>query len=309
MSHMTLLPSRKPETVVLFGEVLADMFVDRKVLGGAPFNVARHLQAFGLRPVLITRTGNDDLRQELLEAMSEAGMSDQGIQLDVSHPTGQVLVHMDGSRHRFEILPGQAYDYIHAGLTHLIAMAVRPELIYFGTLAQRSARSAQALTALIHSSRAPRLLDINLREPWYDKPIIERSLKRANVAKLNQEELSVLAAMFRVHGKSDLQKAGDLVKRFALDSILVTCGNDGAWLLGNDGKEIQIKGSTAPSLVDTVGAGDGFAAVYILGLLRNWPAKSILQRANAFAAALCGLRGAVPDNPSFYKPFLKDWRL
>lgn len=309
MSHMTPLPSRKTETVVLFGEVLADIFADRKVLGGAPFNVARHLQAFGLNPVLITRTGNDELRQELLEAMSEAGMSDQGVQLDASHPTGQVMVHMEGSRHRFEILPSQAYDYVHAGLTHLIAMAVRPELIYFGTLAQRSARSAQALTALIHSSRAPRLLDINLREPWYDKPIIERSLKRANVAKLNHEELAELAAMFRLPGKSDLQKAGDLIRRFALDSILVTCGDSGAWLLDNAGKMAQVEGSATPTLVDTVGAGDGFAAVYILGLLRNWPAKSILQRANAFAAALCEIHGAVPDGSDFYKPFLKDWRL
>jgi len=294
---------------VLFGEVLADIFVDRKVLGGAPFNVARHLQAFGLRPVLITRTGNDELRRELLEAMSEAGMSDQGIQLDASHPTGQVMVHMDGTRHRFEILPKQAYDYIHAGLTHLIAMAVRPELVYFGTLAQRSARSAQALTALIHSSRAPRLLDINLREPWYDKSIIELSLKRANAAKLNQEELGVLASLFRLPGKNDLQRAGDLIRRFALDSILVTCGDSGSWLLDNDGKVVHVDGSVAPSLVDTVGAGDGFSAVYILGLLRNWPTKSTLQRANAFAAALCEIHGAIPHGSDFYKPFLKDWKL
>ena len=304
------MTSIQAETILLFGEVLADIFDDRKVFGGAPFNVARHLQLFGLHPVLITRTGNDELRRELLAVIKDAGMDDCGIQLDVSHPTGQVMVHMEGREHRFEILPEQAYDYIHAGITHMITLAVRPQLIYFGTLAQRSAKSAQALGALIRSSNAPRFLDINLRKPWYDAPTLERSLRRANLVKINQEELDILTSLFRLSGKNQVQNADALVRCFGLDRVLVTCGEQGAWLLDNEGKVEGVEGSASSRpLMDTVGAGDGFASVYILGLLRGWPATLTLSRANDFAATLCEIRGAIPDSPEFYEPFIKDWNI
>lgn len=298
------------ETVLLFGEVLVDIFNDRKVFGGAPFNVARHLQAFGLHPVLLTRIGDDELRRQLLAVIADAGMDDCGIQIDALHPTGQVMVHMEGCEHRFEILPQQAYDYIHAGMARMITLAVRPQLIYFGTLAQRHAISAQALTMLTRSSKAPRLLDINLRKPWYDRLTIERSLKRANLVKINQQELEILVSLFQLAGKDPVQKAAALIKCFAVDNLLVTCGEQGAWQLDNDGNIINVEGllSSQP-LLDTVGAGDGFAAVYILGLLRGWPATLTLPRANAFAAALCGIRGAIPDSADFYKPFIVDWKL
>jgi fructokinase len=304
------MTSIQAETILLFGEVLADIFDDRKVFGGAPFNVARHLQAFGLHPVLITRTGNDELRRELLAVIKDAGMDDCGIQLDVSHPTGQVMVHMEGREHRFEILPEQAYDYIHAGITHMITLAVRPQLIYFGTLAQRSAKSAQALGALIRSSNAPRFLDINLRKPWYDAPTLERSLRRATLVKINQEELDILTSLFRLSGKNQVQNADALVRCFGLDRVLVTCGERGAWQLDNEGKVEGVEGSASSRpLMDTVGAGDGFASVYILGLLRGWPATLTLSRANDFAATLCEIRGAIPDSPEFYEPFIKDWNI
>lgn len=304
------MASTQAETILLFGEVLADIFEDRKVFGGAPFNVARHLQAFGLHPVLISRMGNDELRRELLAVIKEAGMDNVGIQLDVSHPTGQVMVHMEGREHRFEILPEQAYDYIHAGITHMIALAVHPQLIYFGTLAQRSAKSAQALGALIRSSNAPRFLDINLRKPWYDAPTIERSLRRANLLKINQEELDILTSLFRLSGKNQVQNVDALIRCYGLDSVLITCGEQGAWQLDNEGRVESVEGSeSSKSLVDTVGAGDGFAAVYILGLLRGWPATLTLSRANVFAATLCEIRGAIPDSPDFYDPFIKDWNI
>ena len=141
-------PNGPPDTVVLFGEILVDVFPDRRVLGGAPFNVARHLQAFGLHPVLISRTGNDALRDELMAGMSDLGMDTGGVQSDPVHPTGQVLVHMDEGGHSFEILPEQAYDFIDARSADEIALASRPGLFYFGTLAQRHPVSCRALESL-----------------------------------------------------------------------------------------------------------------------------------------------------------------
>ena len=145
-------------TVVLFGEVLADVFPDRAVLGGAPFNVACHLQAFGLHPVLITRLGED----EVMNAMAQKGLDTLGVQFDKHYPTGQVRVHIEDGGHRFEILPTQAYDFIHPGVARLTLLSAHPALVYFGTLAQRHTVSRQALKNLLRGAQSARFLDINL---------------------------------------------------------------------------------------------------------------------------------------------------
>ncbi|NNM83413.1 MAG: carbohydrate kinase, partial [Burkholderiales bacterium] len=162
-----LLSRQHSGTVVLFGEVLADRFPDGDVLGGAPFNVARHLKAFGLNPVLITRVGNDELKDELMRRMVDCGMETLGVQIDPEHPTGQVLVHFEDGKHRFEIAPDQAYDHIHAGMAERASLSIQPDLVYFGTLAQRNKVSRRALCNLLRCD-APRMLDLNLREPWYN---------------------------------------------------------------------------------------------------------------------------------------------
>ncbi|MBI1424332.1 MAG: carbohydrate kinase [Gammaproteobacteria bacterium] len=299
----------KQKVVALFGEVLVDVFPDRKVLGGAPFNVARHLRAFGLHPLLITRTGTDEIRDELLATMDKFGMDARGVQSDLAHPSGEVTVHIKGHEHQFEILPDRAYDYIHAGLAHMIALAVRPQLIYFGTLAQRGVISRRALTALLRSSKAPRLLDINLRKPWYDLPTVERSLQRADIVKLNEDELLLLASLLRLTGKTLEEQAAMLLRQFNLESILVTRGEKGAWQLARDSKVIHAAGEKMETpVVDSVGAGDGFTAVLILGMLSDWSMASTLSRANSFAAAICGIRGAIPASQDFYLPFLEEWK-
>lgn len=303
-------PLQRTGTVALFGEVLADRFPDRFVLGGAPFNVARHLQALGLHPVLITRTGNDALREELLASMARFEMDTLGVQCDPAHPTGEVVVHMEEGGHRFEISPDQAYDFIHAGVTRMVALSTQPELIYFGTLAQRHKVSRRALNSLFQSIGAPRMLDINLREPWYDAPTLKRSLLCADIVKMNHDELANIARQLKLPGDSPSAQAAALIRQFSLERVLVTCGAEGAWQQTADGMETRTEGSApAGAMVDTVGAGDGFAAVFILGTLRGWPAGRILSRANRFAAALCGIRGAIPDDPGFYQPFLKEWKI
>jgi fructokinase len=304
------MASVESETIILFGEVLADIFADREVFGGAPFNVACHLQAFGLHPVLISRIGNDSLGRELLARIKITGMDDCGVQFDDFHPTGQVLVHLEERGHRFEILPQQAYDYIHAGMSHRIISAICPRLIYFGTLAQRHVISSRALTTLLQNTTAPRLLDINLRKPWYDTPTLKHSLMYANRVKINHEELDALASLFHLPGINRQQKATALIKQFSLDSVLITCGEKGAWQLDRNGKMTDAEGlASSRHFVDTVGAGDGFASVYILGFLRKWPITLTLSRANVFAAALCEIRGAIPGTSDFYKPFIRDWKI
>ncbi len=294
--------------VVLFGEILADVFPDRTVLGGAPFNVARHLKGLGENPVLISRLGHDALREEVLATMSANGMETSGIQCDNSRPTGRVKVFPGDGEHRFEILPNQAYDCIHPAVARMSALSANPSLVYFGTLAQRGDKSRQALKTLLRGISATKFLDINLRSPWYDEPTLKQSLQYADTLKLNRDELCVLAEKFELHGTSPHDWARQLLERFTLEQVVVTCGADGAWLLNNSGKMIEAgRVAREINMLDSVGAGDGFSAVSILGKLRRWPMALTLERANSFAAAICEIRGAVPDHPDFYQPFLTEW--
>lgn len=296
------------EAVVLFGEVLADVFPERTVLGGAPFNVAWHLKAFGLNPVLITRLGHDALRDEVLDAMAKNGMEVLGVQYSNRYPTGQVKVHMEGGGHRFEILPEQAYDFIHPAMARMAALSVHPAMIYFGTLSQRSEVSRRALRNLMRNNSAPRFLDVNLRAPWYDEKTLRQSLQCADVVKLNADELGALAKMFKLPEGNQSSQAAGLISRFELARVVVTCGEQGAWQINREGKITEAAaGNEIAELVDTVGAGDGFSAVCIMGSLRRWPVAMTLERANSFAAAICGIRGAIPGHADFYMPFRKEW--
>lgn len=301
-------PVKRSEPVVLFGEVLADVFPDRSVLGGAPFNVARHLKAFGQTPVLISRLGNDALRDEVIQVMMQNKMETMGLQRDKSHPTGRVQVHIENSGHRFEIIPLQAYDFIHAGVVRLTALSKNPALVYFGTLAQRHDVSRRALKTLLRNTEAAKFLDINLRTPWYNEKILIDSLLQADIVKMNDEELVILSNMFKLKGNDSHTFAQGLIDRFGLEQILVTCGNAGAWMLDRNGRIAEAFTENARiDIVDTVGAGDGFAAVFILGALQGWAMSKTLERANAFAGAICGIRGAVPDHADFYKSFITEW--
>lgn len=312
-THFSTDPSlssqRSGATVALFGEVLADVFPGRSVLGGAPFNVARHLKAFGLNPVLISRTGDDALREALLETMAACGMETRGVQLDPSHPTGQVRIHLENGTHRFEILPEQAYDHIDADEALSVARSIQPALIYFGSLAQRHAVSRKALRRLLDDSSVPTFFDVNLRAPWYDMAILGSSLQQADTVKLNDEELVVLAQLFSLPGDALSTRAQGLMQAYTIDQLLVTCGAQGARLVTRDGGDVRVSPTGAPvAVVDTVGAGDGFSAVFILGKLQGWPLEQTLARAHAFAAAICTLRGAIPEQADFYEPFLNGWR-
>jgi fructokinase len=292
----------------LFGEVLADEFPDGAVLGGAPYNVARHLTAFAIDATLISRTGNDLLRQQLLDAMAATAMDRRGIQLDAARPTGRVLVHMEGKGHRFEILPTQAYDFINFADASRLPMLAEAGIFYFGTLAQRSAESQQTLLQLLALACCPHFLDLNLRAPWYSRQIIEQSLTQADTVKLNTEELAEVATLFGFNSTSAEAQAIALQQKFALERVIVTTGAQGAWLVSEPDPVIHVDGPVLQQpLVDSVGAGDGFAAVCMLGLLQQWPAALMLQRANQFAGAICGIRGATPADPLFYQPFIQEW--
>ncbi len=302
-------------SILLFGEVLMDCFPDREVQGGAPFNVAHHLlklgRGVGLGPVLVTRIGKDARGHRVLESMQAAGLPIDGVQHDCLHSTGEVRISLNGDAHthHFEIAPGQAWDFIHADMARLVGLSSRPQWLYFGTLAQRAA-ARTALRTLLQSTHAKGFLDVNLRDPWVNKDVLRWSLGNADTAKMNEEELLRIADMMELDGSSQTVLGMRLLHTFGIRQLLVTEGAKGAWLLQSDGV-CNHTGATAPvaGQLDSVGAGDGFAAVFLLGLTQDWPVEQTLERAHRFAGAICSLRGAIPDNDDFYRPFVTEWRL
>ena len=292
--------------VLLFGEILVDRFPDREVLGGAPFNVARHLRAFGCAPVLVTRIGQDAAGTRLLQTLESSGLPTHGVQLDTIHPTGMVDISFTSEGHRFDIVPDQAYDHIHPRLSRMAALATNPELVYFGTLAQR-AGSHRALRHLLRAAGGQRFFDVNLRDPWVYVERIQWSLQQADIVKANDSELERMAQLLDIEETSAEAQAQVLIQRYQLRGMLITRGEAGAWWLEDSAEPIAAVSNPITDIRDTVGAGDAFSAVFMLGLLHGWAVPITLQRAHNFAGAICRIRGGLPESNDFYEPFINDW--
>jgi fructokinase len=293
----------------MFGEVVFDRFPDGSdILGGAPFNVAWHLRGFGENPLFISRVGDDEAGRRVRLAMNEWGMDTAGLQTDHNYPTGAVRIQLvDGEPH-FDILPNQAYDYITLSEVPPLELAA---FIYHGSLALRSAKSRATLESLVRRRTTSVFLDVNLREPWWSATEILRWMVYADWVKLNRDELEQLAP--GVNG--GLSEGGDdaptrarrLIARYNLRGLLLTLGEAGALALTAMGDSESITPTPATEIVDTVGAGDAFTSVFLLGHLRNWPLAVTLKRAQDFASAIVCVRGATVADHAFYQRLLNEW--
>ncbi|MBE0469106.1 MAG: carbohydrate kinase [Methyloprofundus sp.] len=285
--------------VFVFGEVLFDCFPSgEQVLGGAPFNVAWHLQALGDQPHFISRVGQDALGQDIIQAMNDWGMDTSSIQIDPQHQTGRVDIQMLDNEPHYTITPDCAYDFIAAdSVSHLSASGI----LYHGSLALRNSVAREAFNVLANNPQLAIFLDVNLRSPWWQKEDIYQCLSQARWAKLNQHELQQLG-----FGATDLQQEMlRLQAQFNLQQLIITRGSEGALVLDANGEFFNIKPQPVDNIVDTVGAGDAFSAVFIHGLLSGWSVPDILNRAQAFASKVIGLRGASSLDPAFYQDFQK----
>ena len=292
-------PARQP---LIFGEVLFDRFPDgNAVLGGAPFNVAWHLQAFGAAPLFVSRVGNDDLGRRIQDAMQAWGMNGAGLQIDSQHPTGTVEVRFEQGEPAYDIVAGRAYDCIAADKLPQLT----PALIYHGTLALRAATSLQTLETLKSRYDAPVFLDVNLRPPWWELQAARKLLDNARWVKLNEDELGLLGTD---SGTLD-ERAARLRDTHGNELLIVTRGGDGAVAFSSDGQSAATRPGSGNAVVDTVGAGDAFTSVIILGLMRDWRLQQTLDRAQAFASAVVGVRGATVQDLNFYRPFIEQWGL
>ncbi|MGQ9836755.1 MAG: PfkB family carbohydrate kinase [Cyanobacteriota bacterium] len=296
---------------LILGEVLFDQFPNRTVLGGAPFNVAWNLKGLGCEPIFLSRIGQDAAGERVLAAMQQQGLNSIALQQDLIYPTGTVQVELDEQGiPSYRILANQAYDYICLDGEQWGAQKL--SLLYRGSLAARTETAHHRIQAFILRLNCPVFLDLNLRDPWWNPEQVREMIRGCNWLKLNQEELAQVSylegipAVCRSDAEDPLDQAQTLREKLNLDGIFLTLGAAGAMLI-TPTQVYRVDPVAVPQMVDTVGAGDAFSAVVILGLLQGWPEVVLLKRAAQFAAAVCEIPGGTPQDPEFYALFRREW--
>lgn len=297
---------------IVFGEALVDVFGEGLKPGGAPFNVACHLAALGLTPLLITGIGNDDAGHLLRDTAGRFGLSLQAVQL--APRSARVEVHEGNGGHLFSIPPDQAFDHINAREA-LQAAAVEdgPRWLYFGTLALRQSTTRSTLAALRARRPYRTFVDLNWREAGPPPEVILELLQDIDVLKVSDAELDQLCGWLALSKSSSPPVAGEqrsavaaLCQRVGARYLLVSHGAEGAAAWDTAGYCIvRERPPRVPLLRDTVGAGDAFSALMFAGLLMEQPVAGTLGQAVAFASLSCSWRGALPEATGLYDP----WRI
>jgi fructokinase len=283
--------------VIGIGEVLWDLLPAGRQLGGAPANFAYHARALGAEARIVSRVGRDQPGRDLLEQLATLGVPTDCVELDATLPTGTVSVELaaDGQP-QYRIHENVAWDAI-AGEAASRKAVGQADAVCFGTLAQRSETSRQSIRTLVELTpkAALRILDVNLRQNYFSRQLIDESLALANVLKVNDAELPQLAVMFHLKGDVRAQIA-HLADHWKLRLVACTRGAHGS-LLFSAGKWSEHAGTATP-VADTIGAGDSFTAAMTLGFLAGWNLDAINHRANQIAAYVCSCPGATPPLPA-----------
>lgn len=280
------------------GELLWDVFPDRRMPGGAPANVAFHAKQLGLEAIVCSRVGEDDLGDQLLHHLESHGLDPRHVQRDPTRPTGTVAVDLgqaDAPRYTFH--EDAAWDRI-AWTPELAELVSKSRVLCFGTLAQRSDVTRRTIWHALDSlpTGGVGVYDVNLRPPWYQKDWIHRSLELAAIAKYNEAESDVLARLFGLSGDSLEANARALLHRFGLEWVCVTRGAEGGIVVTPD-EDVRTPGhaTRATSGADPVGAGDAFTAALVRAYLDEWPPDAACELANRAGSLVAARSGAMPD--------------
>lgn len=253
-------------------------------------NVAYHLQKMGLRTALISRVGQDARGDELLAVLERAGLSAAFVQKDNSQPTGVVNATLHETNEvSYEIVAPVAWDFIapEKGLAGAVQQA---QFFVYGSLAARNAASAQTLWQLVEMANT-KVVDINLRPPHYSRQLVERLLHSADIAKLNEHELPLVASWYRELEKPE-EQVRFLQDRFSIPTIIVTRGGHGA-MVCREG-ELFFHPGFSVKIADTIGSGDAFLAGFLAKTGEGAPMEERLRFANALGALIASREGACP---------------
>ncbi len=287
---------KKKFVAVGLGKVLWDLLPEDKKLGGAPTNFAYHANCLGAQGWLVSSVGRDALGDEILENVDTLGLNRKFVCINEDHPTGTVTVKLDANGiAKYIIHENVAWDFIPSS-DNLLKFASTVDVLCFGLLCQRSEVSKTTVRKFLNLTRDSciRIFDVNIRQHYYSKAIIEDMLGLSSVLKLNDEELPVVTNLLGLDG-SEYHVLGELLTRFSLKLIVLTKGAEGSMLFGN-GFESVIHAESV-DVADTVGAGDAFTASMAMGLLQNRSLREVHEHANRLAAFVCSQAGATPELP------------
>lgn len=285
------------DLVVGIGEALWDVLPDGKKLGGAPANFAYHVSQFGFDSCVISAIGTDDLGDEIIRQMEQRQLGHCIAR--VGFPTGTVEVSLDAKGiPNYDIREGVAWDNIPFS-TEIEEIAGKTTAVCFGSLAQRSSVSRDSirrfLDAMPKGIETLRVFDINLRQRFYSRDLIEESLRRSNILKINDEELVTVSDMFGLSVGTVESRCRMLLSMFGLKMLILTCGTDGSYVFTSG--SISFQSTPKVKVADTVGAGDSFTGAFIASLLKGKDVQEAHRTAVEVSAFVCTCNGAMPQLP------------
>ena len=286
--------------IVGLGEALWDVLPEGKKLGGAPANFAYHAGQFGLDTIAISALGEDDLAEETIEALKEHNLN--YLMPRVPYPTGTVQVTLaEGGIPTYEIKEGVAWDNIPY-TDEMAEIAKNARAVCFGSLAQRNGVSRENIRKFLAETPADclKICDINLRQQFYSKEILEDSFKLCNILKINDEELVVVNRMFGYDGLDMRQTCEKMVQDYGLKMLVLTCGTNGSYVFTDDGLT-SFQDTPKVEVADTVGAGDSFTGSFCACILNGKPVQEAHKTAVAVSAFVCTQNGAMPIVPETVK--------
>ena len=288
----------KKYTIVGIGELLFDVFPDRKALGGAPTNFAYHCQQLGHQAISVSAIGRDTLGEEIKAELQARQLP--AILQEADYPTGTVQVTLSATGSpTYEISEGVAWDHI-AFTDELRALAQRTDAVCFGSLAQRHEVSRTAILSFLKAmpEGSLRIFDINLRLQYYTRETIHTSLEHADILKLNDEEVPIVARLLGLEGDMEAV-CRQVLTDYSLRAVILTRGADGCLIYHEKGSVFHP--SACIKVADTVGAGDSFTAGFVSALLAGRSHLEAVALATRVAAFVCSHHGAMPTLPSEYR--------
>ena len=282
--------------VIGLGEVLWDCLPEGRKLGGAPANFAYHAHAQGCEGYVVSAIGQDALGDEIIEQLNTRAFH---LAIErVEAPTGTVQVALSGDGiPSYDICQGVAWDVIPWTKT-LQELAQRTDAVCFGSLAQRADVSRETIRLFLeHTPKdALRIFDINLRQQFYSKALIEQSMQRCNVLKINDDEWEIVRPMFGIEGSPRTTEGlTELIRRYDLKMLILTCGTQGSYVFNQEGL-LSFQPTPCVQVVDTVGAGDSFTGAFVASLLQGKSITEAHRKAVAVSAYVCTQAGPMPTN-------------
>lgn len=279
------------------GEVLFDVLPTGAQLGGAPANFAYHAGQHGLPSVAVSAIGNDELGREAIRLLDEKKL--RYILPTVDFPTGTVQVEVDREGvPTYDIKQDVAWDNIPF-TPEIREVAIGAGAVCWGTLAQRSKVSRQMIHQFLDYTPHDclRIFDINLRQNFYDKEIIQESLRRCNILKINDEELVTLGRLFGYPGLDIENKCWLILGKYDLDMLVLTCGVNGSYVFTPG--SLSFQPTPKVEVADTVGAGDSFTGTFCASILKGKPVEEAHRLAVEVSAYVCTQHGAMPALPAY----------